>query len=208
MTWEDVIKGKPMTRWGPIIDEIMSDGYARTSRAVLDSLYSYQNDRKASTRNIPSSRMVTMYLAQSPKYMSVDRSSYGTEYKLRQISKRDIIKTLDPYDKDWQKKLQEEISSKEWDEEEGEEVHKPENRINPMNTEHLMDIFYIIAREIKGRHVKPEHRKLVQEHLPHIIEQEKIPGITEEHIDAMVQTKDEDTDERDERMGYSHDPLH
>ena len=46
---------------------------------------------------------------------------------------------------------------------EGEEVLKPENRINPMNTEHMMDIFYLAARQHKEKSITPEHKKMLDE---------------------------------------------
>ena len=120
----------------------------------------------------------------------------------------DIIKGIEfTADDEWQKKLQQEIDSLDYDEVEGEEVLKPENRINPMNTEHMMDIFYLAARQHKGKSITPEHKKMLDENYPILEQMEKgVPTFL--HVLAMVETKDEDTDERDERMGYSNDPLH
>tara|TARA_R100001510_G_C7655182_1_gene214167 strand:+ start:553 stop:1482 length:930 start_codon:yes stop_codon:yes gene_type:complete len=82
--YKKMLKGsKPMNRWGPIIDEIMSDGYNRTSRGIIESLYNYQNDKKKSTRGIPSQRAISMYLKSNPEYIKMSSSSYGTEYRLK-----------------------------------------------------------------------------------------------------------------------------
>lgn len=72
-----------MNRWGPIIDEIMSDGYNRTSRGIIESLYTYQNNKKQSTRGIPTKKAVAMYLKSNPEYIKMSSSSYGTEYRLK-----------------------------------------------------------------------------------------------------------------------------
>ena len=82
--YKKMLKGsKPMNRWGPIIDEIMSDGYNRTSRGIIESLYNHQNDKKASTRNIPTQKAISMYLKSNPEYIRMGSSSYGTEYRLK-----------------------------------------------------------------------------------------------------------------------------
>ena len=61
----------------------MSDGYNRTSRGIIESLYNHQNDKKASTRNIPTQRAINMYLKSNPEYIRMGSSSYGTEYRLK-----------------------------------------------------------------------------------------------------------------------------
>jgi len=83
--YKKMLKGgsKPMKRWGPIIDEIMSDGNKRTPKGVLDSLYNYQNDKRASTRNIPTNRAISTYLNTSSYYINMGKTSYGTEYRLK-----------------------------------------------------------------------------------------------------------------------------
>jgi hypothetical protein len=122
------------------------------------------------------------------------------------MSWRDVVKGIKYEDEEWQKKLQEEIDSLDYVGDE--EVLKPENKINPMNTEHMMDIFYFAARTLRNKHLKPEHKSMLKENLPILREQEKIQGITDEHIDAMYLTQDEDTDKRDVKFGYTTEPLH
>ena len=62
------------------------------------------------------------------------------------MSWRDVVKAVEfTADDDWQNKLQEQLDAMDYDEVEGEEVLKPENKINPMNTEHMMDILIAIV---------------------------------------------------------------
>ena len=87
------------------------------------------------------------------------------------------------------------------------EVADYRRRIEDFDFEALMDLSYLIARGRMNLSLTDEHRKLIDELEPIMIEQAMSPAHHEENIKSAIHYKDEDTDERDDKW-YAKDRLH
>lgn len=76
--WENILKKRKKVRiWHSYVDEIMSDGQAKSSRDLYNKLIDYMRspDKRGQPRtgkNIPHISHVTTYLSGSPKFTKVD----------------------------------------------------------------------------------------------------------------------------------------
>ena len=87
------------------------------------------------------------------------------------------------------------------------EVAEYRRRIKDVDFEALMDLVYLIARGRMNLSLTDEHRNLIDQLEPIMIEQAISPAFHEEQIKSAIYERDKDTDERDDKW-YATDRLH